>query len=60
MRLRCYRQKSLWLKEGDSDTKLLHKTANAQHRMNHIGNIVVGEERMRMEEGARQGIVSLY
>jgi hypothetical protein len=58
----CWRQKSrsLWLKEGDKNTKFFHCTTNSNHRKNRIGQPEVDRVTVMAADEIQARIVAFY
>ncbi len=58
----CWRQKSrsLWLKEGDKNTKFFHRIANSHRRKNSIGQLEVDGETIIDTTEINTKIVNFY
>lgn len=54
------RSRALWLKEGDSNTKFFHRTANAHKRYNHIDQIAAEGVTLKDPADIKRDIVSFY
>lgn len=54
------RSRALWLKEGDINTNLFHRTANSHRRMNTIDKLVVEGETITRTKEIQREIVQYY
>ena len=57
-----WRQKSraLWLKEGDNNTEIFHRMANARRNGNFISSLTISGIRLEKEEELKEGIFSHF
>lgn len=54
------RSRTLWLKQGDRNTKFFQRTANAHRRYNHIDQLEVDGEIVKEPVDIKREILSFY
>lgn len=54
------RSKALWLKEGDMNTKFLHRRASHRHKKNYIMEVNDSNGRWQVKEARDQVILQYF
>nr|XP_009767855.1 PREDICTED: uncharacterized protein LOC104218933 [Nicotiana sylvestris]XP_016468821.1 PREDICTED: uncharacterized protein LOC107791296 [Nicotiana tabacum] len=54
------RSRALWLKQGDKNTKIFHRTTNSHRRYNHIEQLVVQGGLIQNPSDIKKKIVTFY